>query len=549
MTKKIFRSSLIVAATVSLAAIIIITGILYNYFNSSTILQLKSQLDFAANGVENGGIEYLNGISQNNYRLTLIKSDGSVIFDTDADAAKMDNHIDRTEIKSALNTGYGESERFSATMLEKTFYYAKKLKNGDILRICATQYSVLTLLLGIMQPIIVIFVLAIILSAILAKRMSKKIVEPLNNLDLENPLENDIYDEISPLLLHIEQQNRRIRRQFEEIKQNRKKFDAVIENMNEALIILDEDENIITANNAAMRLFKTNKECIGKSFLLTERSFDVDNALKEAENSGHSEVNVQRAGGEYQLNISRIGGKKKLGTVILAFDVTDKVFAERNRKEFTANVSHELKTPLQSIMGSAELIENGLVKSQDMPRFIKNIHSEANRLVTLIDDIIRLSALDEKSELKFESVDLYEIAKEVMHNLKNTAEAKNISLELDGKSTEINGVKQLVYEIVNNICENAVKYNKDNGQVKISVEKSDDGTYFTVSDTGIGIDEEHQTRVFERFYRVDKSHSKKIGGTGLGLSIVKHAADCLGAEVKLESVIGKGTAVTVKFKY
>lgn len=549
MTKKIFRSSLIVAATVSLAAIIIITGILYNYFNSSTILQLKSQLDFAANGVENCGIEYLNGISQNNYRLTLIKSDGSVIFDTDADAAKMDNHIDRAEIKSALNTGYGESERFSATLLEKTFYCAKKLKNGDILRICATQYSVLTLLLGIMQPIIVIFVLAIILSAILAKRMSKKIVEPLNNLDFENPLENDIYDEISPLLLHIEQQNRRIRRQFEEIKQNRKKFDAVIENMNEALIILDEDENIITANNAAMRLFKTNKECIGKSFLLTERSFDVDNALKEAENSGHSEVNIQRAGGEYQLNISRIGGKKKLGTVILAFDVTDKVFAERNRKEFTANVSHELKTPLQSIMGSAELIENGLVKSQDMPRFIKNIHSEANRLVTLIDDIIRLSALDEKSELEFESVDLYEIAKEVMHNLKNVAEAKNISLELDGKSTEINGVKQLVYEIVNNICENAVKYNKDNGQVKISVEKSDDGTYFTVSDTGIGIDEEHQTRVFERFYRVDKSHSKKIGGTGLGLSIVKHAADCLGAEVKLESVIGKGTAVTVKFKY
>lgn len=548
MTKKIFRSSLIVAATVSLAAIIIITGILYNYFNSSTILQLKSQLDFAANGVENGGIEYLNGINQNNYRLTLIKSDGSVIFDTDADTAKMDNHIDRTEIKSAIDTGYGESERFSATLLEKTFYCAKKLKNGDILRICATHYSVLTLLLGIMQPIIVIFVLAIILSAILAKRMSKKIVEPINNLDLENPLENDIYDEISPLLLHIEQQNRRIRHQFEEIKQNRKKFDAVIENMNEALIILDEDENIITANNAAMRLFKTNKECIGKNFLLTERSFDVDNALKEAENSGHREVNIQRAGGEYQLNISRIGGKTKLGTVILAFDVTDKVFAERNRKEFTANVSHELKTPLQSIMGSAELIENGLVKSQDMPRFVKNIHSEAKRLVTLIDDIIRLSALDEKSELEFESVDLYEIAKEVMHNLKNAADAKNISLYLDGESTVISGVKQLVYEIVNNICENAVKYNKDNGQVKISVEKSDDGAYFTVSDTGIGIDEEHQTRVFERFYRVDKSHSKKIGGTGLGLSIVKHAADCLGAEVKLESVIGKGTTVTVKFK-
>lgn len=368
MTKRIFRSTLAVAVCVFLAAAVIITGVLYNYFSASMQNQLKSQLELAYAATGREGVSYLENLQKSEYRLTLIGADGKVIYDTSADAGAMDNHADRTEIRDAMQKGEGESERFSSTLLEKTFYRAKKLSNGCILRISATQYSVLTLVLGILHPIVIIFVFAIILSALLSRRMSKKIVEPLNSLDLEKPLDNDVYDEISPLLLHIEQQNRRIKYQIEELKQNRKKFDAVIENMNEALVLLDEDEAVICANKSAMKLFNTDKSCIGRSFLLTDRSIDIDNAIKQADENGKSETSISRNGREYRVNVSKIGRRNIIGTVILAFDVTDKVFAERNRKEFTANVSHELKTPLQSVMGSAELIENGLVKTDDIPR-------------------------------------------------------------------------------------------------------------------------------------------------------------------------------------
>lgn len=548
MTKRIFHSIIIVAACTLLSAAVIITGILYSYFDSVMINQLKSQLDFAAAGTSSEGISYLENVKDNSYRLTLVSSDGTVLFDSRADTSKMDNHIKREEIEAAQKEGVGQSERFSSTLLEKTFYCAKKLSDGTILRISTTQYSVATLALGILHPIVVICLFAVILSAIFAKRMSKKIVEPINSLDLENPLENNVYDEISPLLLHIEQQNRRIKYQIDEIKQNRKKFDAVIENMNEALIILDEDENVITANRAAMSVFNADKSLIGKNFLLTERSVDVDNALKEASKSGKSETDITKNGREYRINISRIGHRHVLGTVILAFDITDRVFAERNRREFTANVSHELKTPLQSIMGSAELIENNLVKQNDIPSFVKNIRFEAQRLVVLIDDMIRLSALDEKQELEFESVDLYEVSQKCVSELKALAAEKNVEVSLEGEAVCINGVYRLTYEIVRNLLENAIKYNKENGYAKISVKKDGNNVILNVSDNGIGIGKEHIMRIFERFYRVDKSRSKKIGGTGLGLSIVKHAADCLGAEINLESNIGEGTSVTVKFK-
>lgn len=547
MTKRIFRSTLAVAVCVFLAAAVIITGVLYNYFSASMQNQLKSQLELAYAATEREGVSYLENLQKSEYRLTLIGADGKVIYDTSADAGAMDNHADRAEIRDAVQKGEGESERFSSTLLEKTFYRAKKLSNGCILRISATQYSVLTLVLGILHPIVIIFVFAVILSALLSRRMSKKIVEPLNSLDLEKPLENDVYDEISPLLLHIEQQNRRIKYQIDELKQNRKKFDAVIENMNEALILLDEDANVICANNSAMNLFNTDKSCIGKNFLLTDRSIDIDSAVKQADENGKSETSISRNGREYRVNVSKIGRRNIIGTVILAFDVTDKVFAERNRKEFTANVSHELKTPLQSVMGSAELIENGLVKTGDIPRFAKNIRTEAHRLVALIDDIIRLSALDEKQQLEFENVDLLEIAKSTAEELKPMADAEDVKISLVGENTVIKGVHRLVCEIVRNLCENAVKYNKHGGEVKISVKNDGNLAHFTVADTGIGISDEDISRVFERFYRVDKSHSKQTGGTGLGLSIVKHAADCLGAKVSIKSTLGEGTEITVGF--
>lgn len=549
MTGKIFRSVISVCTLVLFAAALTIVGVLYVYFSGSMNAQLKSQLHFAVQGVISGGTEYLDCLEDSDYRLTLIGADGKVISDTEADASTMDNHSGRAEIISAAKTGTGESTRYSATLLEETMYFAERLPDGRILRISATRYSVLTLVLGVVQPIIFILAGAIVLSAFLAKRMSDKIVEPLNSLDLENPLDNEAYDELAPLLSHIERQNRKIAYQMNELKKSQNEFSAVVENMNEALVLLGADGRILAINNAALRLFKTNSDCVGRDFFTVERDPAVEEAAKRAEQEGGSEIYIDRGGREYQINISRIAEHAEAsGAVVLAFDVTDRVFAERNRREFTANVSHELKTPLQSIMGSAELIENGLVKSADTARFAGNIRTEASRLVTLIDDIIRLSQLDEKSEMPFETVDLYAVANAAAQELERAAEKRNIKISVAGKSTVINAVGRLVHEIAYNLTENAVKYNVAGGSVEVEVFAKEGCAKMLVKDTGIGIPQEHLSRVFERFYRVDKSHSKETGGTGLGLSIVKHAAEYLGAQVEIESKSGSGTTVTVIFK-
>lgn len=548
MTGKIFRSILAAVSSVLLAALVIIVGVLYTYFTSAQSEQLKSQLHFAAAGTINEGREYLQRISDEKYRLTLIDTDGSVIYDTQTDADTMDNHAGREEIKSAFETGSGESARFSSTLLEKTMYFAEKLPDGTVLRISATQYSVVVLVLGIIQPLIYIFLIAVIISVFLAKRMAGRIVKPLNELDLDKPLENDAYDEISPLLSHIELQNRKINEQIESLKKSQLEFNAITQNMNEGLVLTGGNKEILSINNAALKLFGADKSCIGKDFLTVERSYDVDKAMENALRLGRGETVFDRNGRKYQVNISRVGeGEGLIGVIILTFDITDKVFAERNRKEFTANVSHELKTPLQSIMGSAELMESGLVKKEDMPRFIGNIRTEAARLVTLIDDIIRLSQLDEKTQMQFEKVDLFDIANEVKKELGGLAESRKVEICLEGEKAEIDAVRRLVREMVFNLCENAVKYNKEGGRVDISVAKTPKGAKIVVSDTGIGIPAEHQSRVFERFYRVDKSRSKETGGTGLGLSIVKHAAEDLGAKIELKSKEGAGTKITVIF--
>lgn len=548
MTGKIFKSIFAASVSVLLAALIVIIGVLYAYFTDLENSRLKSQLRFAAQGVVNEGVSYLYGLSERDFRLTLVGADGKVIYDTDADESAMENHAEREEIKEALKTGSGESSRVSNTLLEKTMYIANRLPDGSVLRISTTHRSVIMLVIGIIYPIVLILIFAVFISVVMSKRMAKKIVEPLNLLNLENPLENEAYDEISPLLTHMEQQNRKIQAQIAELKRSQSEFSAIIHNMKEGLVLLGKTGKILAINNAAAEFFGTNTDCVGKDFLTVERNRDIDAAVRDAVQNGRSEILISRNGGEYQLNVSRIGENDVAdGVAILTFDITERVFAERNRREFTANVSHELKTPIHSIMGSAELIKNGLVKSEDMPRFAETIYSEAERLSILVNDVIRLSQLDEKTDMTFENVDILEAAKESAHRLESAAKEKNITISVTGDSAVIYAVPRLVYEIVFNLCENAVKYNIENGKVDISISACQSGARLVVSDTGIGISAEYQNRVFERFFRVDKSLSRETGGTGLGLSIVKHAAEYLGAEVSLKSEKGKGSVFTVIF--
>ena len=548
MTRRIFRSILLVASIVLLASLAIIMEVLYEYFSSIQSSRLRTQLALAAQSVENEGMAYFDGLAAHDYRFTWINTDGTVLYDSEIVSGETENHADREEIREALENGVGESARYSATLAEKTLYLAQRLSDGTVLRISVTQYTMLTLVLGTLQPTLIVFVVAIILSFLLARRMSRRIVEPLNTLDLDRPLENDTYEELSPLLTRIEQQHRQIESQLNELKRRHNEFTTISNSLNEGLVLLDENGVVLSINPAAMQLFGADDNCIGQDFLVIDRSRDVHNAIHAALSDGHGKALISRNGGEYQLDASRIGSEAHAtGVVLLAFDITERAFAERNRQEFTANVSHELKTPLQSIMGSAELIENGLVKAGDMPRFIGHIRSEAARLVTLIDDIIGLSQLDEGVDLPREEVDLYELAKETAASLAPAAAAKNVRLTVDGRRTMIHGVRRLLQEIVFNLCDNAVKYNVENGSVTITVARSGKTAVLTVEDTGIGIPPAHQSRVFERFYRVDKSHSKETGGTGLGLSIVKHAAQCHNADIDLRSEVGKGTSVSITF--
>lgn len=549
MTKRIFRAVCITSIVVLFASIILIMGVLYEYFNEMRKSQIKSELSLARNAVETEGTAYLEKLEKSDYRLTWIDKSGNIIFDTQKNPENMENHLEREEVKKAFETGSGESERYSSTLTEKMMYYAELLDDGTVLRISVSQVTVLTLFLGIAQPIAIVFVIALVISFFFASRISKRIVEPLNSIDLNNPLENDAYDEISPLLSRISNQQKQIKLQENELNQRKKEFLAITSNMNEGLVLLGKDKKIISLNPSAESFFTSESDCIGKSFIEIERNTDIIHSLEKAELKDTSEVQTERSGRIFQLNVSCIRDTGELsGFVILIFDITDKSNSENRRREFTANVSHELKSPLQSIMGSAELIETGIVKKEDMPKFIGNIRSEATRLLTLINDIIKLSQLDEGTSLPEQKFDLYFLIQETMDILKDSALKKNISLSLKGKSISIKSVRPLVSEIVYNLIDNAIKYNIESGKVEITVSEDDKGVYFSVADTGIGIAPEYQERVFERFYRVDKSHSKQTGGTGLGLSIVKHAVQDIGANIKLESISGKGTVVTVRFQ-
>ena len=546
MTKKIFKSILIVAGTVLLASIVIIMGCLYEYFSNIQKDKLADELDIAASAVELYGTDYLKNIDSERYRITWIQADGKVIYDTQAGADSMENHADRQEVKQALAEGEGSSSRYSDTLMEKTSYYARLLDDGSVLRVSTTYATAGLLVLGMLQPILVVLIAALVLSGILARRISKRIVEPMNSIDLDRPLENDTYEELSPLLNRINQQHKEIEMQMRYLKQRTDEFTQITESMKEGLILLDNKGNVLSINEAAQNILETDSDCIGQSFLSIERSRNINNAIQSAFEEGHSEIYAQYGSREYQVDISRIeSGGETVGAVLLAFDITEQQNAQRNRREFTANVSHELKTPLQGIIGSAELIENGMVKPEDMPRFIGHIRKEASRLVTLIEDIIRLSQLDEGRQMPSEQVDLFELADEVKGVLEGACEAKNINMKLMGEHVCVDGVKRLLYEIIYNLCDNAVKYNNEGGIADIDISSDEKNAYITVRDSGIGIPQDQQERVFERFYRVDKSHSKESGGTGLGLSIVKHAVSYHNGTVSMKSEPGNGTEIRV----
>ena len=548
MTKRIFRATLLVGVAVLIASLTLVMGALYSYFGRVQESQLRDELSLAVVGVEQNGMDYLKQLESDQYRITWLRADGAVLYDTRADAESMENHAQRQEVQQALATGEGESSRYSDTLLQKTVYYAKRLPDGTVLRLSAIRVTTGVLVLNMLQPILLVLAAALILSGVLASRLARRITEPLNRLDLEHPLENDTYEELAPLLRRMEHQRRQIDRQMDELRRRSEEFEQITGSMSEGLVLLDEAGVILSINPAARWLLDAAENCVGQDLLTVDRDVALSDALRQAAEQGHSEFRGQRNGREYQFDVTRIQSEgRTAGTVLLVFDVTERAFAERNRREFTANVSHELKTPLQGIIGSAELLENGLVKQEDVPRFIGHIRSEAQRLVTLIGDIIRLSQLDEGEPMPAEPVELLALAREAAESLQSAAAARNVTITVEGEPVELTGVRRLLYEIVFNLCDNAIKYNTDGGRVQVTVAKENETAAVTVRDTGIGIPPDQQDRVFERFYRVDKSHSKASGGTGLGLSIVKHAVQYHHGAIHLQSEVGRGTEIRVTF--
>lgn len=548
MKKKIFQSILRVTIVILFVSLMLITGVLHNYFQKIQNQQLKEELALAALGVEQGGSSYLSGLEKHNNRITWIDSNGNIRFDNQADITKMDNHRDREEFIEAIETGLGSSSRHSVTLTENTVYEAKLLSDGTVLRISMNQKSVLALVLGLLQPFGIILILAVVIAYFIAEKIAKQIIEPLDEIDLEHPLEEESYEELAPFLKRIFYQKKQIHLQMEELEQKKLEFEQVTTHMKEGLVLLDAKNQIISINPAALELFQTTLDCIGNNFLSVERKQKLIQIIEKAREEGWGQTRFEKNNREYQFDVTSIRNEKGImGSVILVFDITEQKNAEKMRREFSANVSHELKTPLQSIIGSAEILQNNLVKDEDVPRFVGHIHKEASRLVVLIEDIIRLSELDEERELHKEELSLCQIVKDVLKSLQDKANERNIKLETVGDEGQMMGIYRLLHEVIYNLCENAIKYNVDGGSVKVCIEERPTEVGIIIEDTGIGIPKEHQSRVFERFYRVDKSHSKKTGGTGLGLSIVKHAVSYHNGTIKLVSEEGKGTKIEIRF--
>ena len=549
MTQRIFRSICFVALGIFAASVILIMGVLYDYFSGVQRDQLRMQTELAAQAVSNEGMEYFSGLDTAEYRITWIGTDGTVLYDNRSDSVKMENHLEREEIKAALENGIGESSRYSATLTERYLYCAKQLNDKTVLRLSVAQNTMLTLILGMSQPICIIIAIAFIVSLVLAYRLSKKIVKPLNEVNLDEPLNNDGYDELMPLLRRLDAQQRQIRQQTDELRRKQSEFEIVTNGMTEGIVLLNVKMNILGINPTAQRLFGTGDDCLGKSILSVSRDLELQSLLVNAQEGQRCEMIMDQSGGKYQLTVSPVFSEGLVsGIVLLLLDVTEKEKAEQIRREFTANVSHELKTPLHTIAGSAELLANGMVKESDLADFYSRINGEAQRMIRLVEDIIRLSHLDEGADdMKREEVDLYALVADTVKALSVGAEKADITVTLEGESAVISGISQLLQSIIYNLCDNAIKYNHEHGSVAVTVKNQRNFAVLSVSDSGIGIPPEHQKRIFERFYRVNNSRSKELGGTGLGLSIVKHAARLHGADIELDSTAGVGTSITVTF--
>lgn len=549
MFKKIFRSSLLTAMIVLLASIFLIMGILHGIFENQLEDQLQKETAFVATAIENEGISYFDNLSKDGDRVTLIDKDGTVLADSQVDVSKLENHGDREEVKQAETEGRGQSVRYSSTMTEKTVYYAQKLDNGQILRISADQFTIVTILLGISQPIAIVVIAAIVLSLILSTNVAKHIVEPINDLDLDEPMENTVYDELSPLLRKIAHQNSTIEEQLKEARQKQEEFRIITDNMSEGFIVIDNQMKILTYNAAALKLFGAEQKT-PENILALSRSKPFRDAIYKSLDGEHSQAEMTTDERVYSIISNPVYDTEQevIGAVIVVIDITEISRREQLRREFTSNVSHELKTPLTSISGFAEIMKSGGTDEATVVDFSRSIYDEAQRLISLVSDIIKLSELDDGTiEYEPETVDLYTLSLEIASRLSPQAQEKKIHFTVNGEKAEITGVRKILDEIIFNLCDNAVKYNRSGGNVKVSVKNSADTVTVTVSDTGIGIPTVQQDRVFERFYRVDKARSKSIGGTGLGLSIVKHGVMYHNAQISLESKENEGTTVVINF--
>ncbi len=554
MNKKIFRSSLLTVCLVLAATIALIMGLLFHFFEKQIQKELANEAGFLAHALENEGAGYFDSFDNKNNRLagnnriTWIDENGTVLFDSRADVSELDNHADRDEIKTAMKEGKGMSTRYSKTLTEKTVNYAIRLSDGSILRFSTEQYTVVTILMGMLQPILFIMFVALILTLVLSARVSKAIIEPINKLDLEIPENNDTYEELTPLLRKIADQKETIGEQLADARKKQKEFNLITENMSEGFLVIDADANLLTYNSAALNLLEITPPA-DRSVLLFCRAKEFRGVISDVLSGIKAENTMVREERSYSLIANPVYEKESvIGAVVVILDITEREKRDMLRREFTANVSHELKTPLTSISGFAELMKAGDVLENDVTDFSKSIYDEAQRLITLVNDIIKISELDGQSiPYEKETVDLYELSKEVIGRLEKEADKKNITFHLIGGRAEIIGVHKILEEMLYNLCDNAIKYNKENGTVDVLVNQTGDGVNVIVRDTGIGIPISHQDRVFERFYRVDKSHSKKVGGTGLGLAIVKHGALYHHAKLSLESTVDVGTVVTIAF--
>ena len=547
MTAKIFRSILVASCIAVVACVIAFSVFLYDTFVDGMNETLMAEAKLVAVGVENYGREYLVSFQEDS-RITWIDPSGKVLYDTRGDIAEMENHGDRKEVEEAFEYGVGMENRHSATMMSHSFYCAVKLSDGSVVRLSEDSSAFVPTLTKTLYTVLFILAAVVIVSVFLARLLAKNVVKPINSINFEKTDTDKIYGELSPLLHKINRQNQLIKNQMDDLKRRQQEFRAITENMGEGLIVVDKNAEILSYNRSALALLESEEVPYGANILDLNSNEGFTEAVRSALGGKKKHMVLRRGDKVLRFIASPVSTKEYGGAVIVILDITESEERDSLRREFTSNVSHELKTPLTSIYGISEIMAGGIVKPEDMQGFASDINKESGRLIRLVNDIIKLSQLDEGSTtLEKEQVDLLSVAKEVRERLKMVYRKNGISFNIEGGSVWVSGVPGILSEMVYNLCDNAIKYNKEGGSVTVTVDCCKGDARITVSDTGIGIPPEAKKRVFERFYRVDKSHSKEIGGTGLGLSIVKHGAAFHNAEVKLESELGRGTTIEIRF--